>query len=314
MALWPGLGSSSQGSELERMFIDQMAGMGDFITNQPGTLAWVEGLVCARMLNAAINFVRLVTSQLDPANATIFLSRWQEIYLCFLNRTNTETYIQQLNLETNTLPSINNITLYITEQLQGTFLDLQFIPIFASPWATRAPPPPGTLFNSPISYILVHVWQLRDNNDNLLMPTNYFMSVINTYQNVTSSWIPENSALENVIFTNAGGDGYGNMNLDDGYNVPVTGILGGTTLTSTLSSANSTFDRDFEAVISGQVPFQPIEIVDDLNVVHTYYVNHVNSNTQVVLTMPLVNAITARTYRTYGFLCNISGAGYTACN
>jgi hypothetical protein len=314
MPISPGLGSAQQGSELNYFLNTQLAGMGDYITQDQGTMAWCEALVIARMLNAAINFTRLIAAQLDPADASIFLQRWQNIFVAQIQ--DPIQYIQQIELETNTPPNETNIQSYI-QSVNPDFLTLEWIPLQNSTFASFGPPADGYIFSSVVSTVLVHQWQPRDYNDNYIQSYSLFQEYTNNWQLIVKNWVPANVDIFGCTFTNTGGDGYAALDgysFQDGYNNPVTGTIGSAILTSVLPSAHSTFEIDFKSVYNGKLTGQPFDIVDDNNNIHTLYVASVQSSTQLTLTQPLITSITGRTYRTLGISLGISGLGQSVFN
>jgi hypothetical protein len=311
MPLFPGFGSAQQGSELQYLLDTQMSGMGDYITQEQGSMAWCEALVLARALNAALNFTRLMAQQLDPAEASVFLQRWQNIYVAQV--ADPVAYIQQIELETNTPPNLTNIINYI-QDVNPDYLTAEWIPLQNPTYTSFGPPADGYTFSSVVSTILIHQWRPRDKNDNYLQGYPLFQDFINGWQLVARNWAPANVSLFGCVFTNAGGDGNGNADFQDGYNNPITGTVGQAIVNSTLSSSDSTFEVDFRLVYEDVLTGQPIEIVDDNNNVHTLYVASVQSATQLTLTAPLTTAITARTYRTLGIALGISGLGISVFN
>ena len=281
------------------------------LPKEQGTMAWVEALVFARLLNGLLNYVRLMAAQLDPAEASVFLQRWQNIYVAHV--ADPKTYIEQIELETNTPPNLANIINFI-KAVNPDFLTAEWIPLQNPTFASFAPPADGYTFSSVVSTILIHQWWPRDLNDHYLQSYSQFQQYTNTWQLVIKNWVPANTELFGCVFTNAGGDGAGNITFQDGYNNPVSGTIGSATLTSTLSAADSTFLTDFKSVYNGELTGQPIEIVDDTNTVNTFYVASVQSATQLTLTKPLLQTITGRTYRTLGIVLSISGLGVSVFN
>lgn len=311
---WPGLGSNFSGSELESLINDFTSGMGDFVTAEVGSLAWCEAYVCARLIQFTLEFSRLMAEQLEPNESTIYLPRWQQIYLNFSNPQDFRNYVAQIQKQINTIPNLNNIYQFLATQLGSVFQGLEWIPLQIPTYATFSPPTTTQPYNSVVSRVLVHCYQLRDNNDNLLISNAAFDKIINSYQQITQDWIPINATLSNVVLGNAGGNGNGNAVPYGGFNVPINITSGSSIVTSTLSSANSTFETDFIHVFNGPMTYQPLEVVDDNNQVHTVYVASVQSNTQLTLTQAATFNATARTYRTYGFRCNITPTNITAVN
>jgi hypothetical protein len=314
---FPSDGAGSQGSELDLILQDVLSGMGNFVAQNQGSLAWCEAYAKARMFDAALSTVRLLAQQSEPAMANISLPMWRDIFLNAPSGDDTTLlqFIQQLTLQVGTPPTLSNVKNFLQGQLGKVFLTLEWIPLQNATFATFAPPATNQLWSSPVSNIMVHCWQPRDNEDNILLPQGVWVPTLNSWQNLVQNWVPANCFVYNVVPSNAGGDGYGNSNLYDGYNNPVTIVAGSQTVNSTLSSANSTFETDFRSVYTNLMTGQLLEIVDDNNQVQTYYVESVQSNTQLTLTTPAVSNCTARTYRTFGYRVGITPLGPQAvCN
>jgi hypothetical protein len=312
--VFPEAGSGSQGSELDLLTQDMVSGMGDFIASNVGSLAWCEAYAIARMLDAGLSFVRLLGAQAEPALASIYLNpMYRNI---FINAPAGDDYqllqfIQQLTLQTGTPPTYTHVLIFLQNQLGQVFLTLEWIPLQKVPYATFGPPATG-FWNSPVSNIMVHCWQPRDKNDNILLPYSVWIPTLNSWQNLVQNWVPANCFIYNVVPSNAGGDGTSTNTFQDGYNNPVNVVSGSKIVNSTLASPHSTFETDFISVFTDVLVGQIFEIVDDNNVVQTYYVESVQSNTQLTLLTPAISNCTARTYRTFGFRCNLTQLGPTA--
>jgi hypothetical protein len=117
--------------------------------------------------------------------------------------------------------------------------------------------------------------------------------------------------LTNRGFQDGYANNYNGLNYNnylDGYNV-VSGTAGGTTITGTGTAFKTYPDGsigDFQGAVA-QGFFPPIQVVDDAGTLQTYYVSAVASNTSLTITVPIVNNITNRTYRTIGFVLDTDG-------
>lgn len=321
MPLVPAFGTSMLNSDVALMLQDQLAGMGDFLTTDVGTLNWIEAYTNARALATALQFLKLMANQLSPDNATIFLSRWAQIYntLGLADPAAIEEIIETKQAEFGQPPTLTNIDTLLTEFLGNIFIDVEVAPEL-QPLATTNPAlqvtQQGNPYKTPLYNTLVYVWQPRDGYDNLLTPTNIFNATVESWRGIMEAWNPSYITFITMNLTNRGfQDGYGNNynglnfnNYLDGYNV-VSGSAGSTTINGTDTAFFLYPDNqpgDFQgAVAEGFNP--PLQVVDDLGVLQTYFVLSVQSNTQLTLTTPLINNITNRTYRTLGFILDTSG-------
>ena len=165
----------------------------------------------------------------------------------------------------------------------------------------------GHAYASPLSTVMVYVWQPRDNQDNLLMPDNVFNGIVDSYHTVISGWNPAYASFETMNLIYAGNNQ--DYSYADGYNV-IDGYAGSTAITG----VNTVFKLygnghpgDFiQAVNEGFYP--PLQVVDDLGQLHTYYVASVTDNTHLTLTTPVINNITLRSFRCLGILTDFPGA------
>lgn len=317
----PAFGTSIQHSDLAFLLQDQLNGMGDYLTQEVGSLNWIESLIWARALNACKQYITLLANQLSPASASIFLERWAAIYnaLGLNNPVSIQQYIELKQSQFGTPPILSNINSFFQQQLGEIFIELQWTPEL-QPLATTDPinqiSVDGYAYSAPLCNVLVYVWQPRDNQDNLLVPNSLFNTTVESYHQIIESWNPAYISFITMNLQNRGnqdgyGGGYNGLNYNnylDGYNV-----VSGTTGTTTISGTNTTFlsypggePGDFiEAVSEGYFP--PIQIVDDSNQLHTYYVSRVLSNNILTITTPLKNNITNRTYRCLGLVLDTPG-------
>jgi hypothetical protein len=317
----PAFGTSIQTSDLNFLLTDSLNSMGDYLTQEVGSLNWIECMTNARALATAKQFVTLLANQLSPNSASIFLNRWAAIY----NTTGLssvpaiESYIEQKQAQFGTPPSLSNLNEYFQDTLGEIFINLQVAPEL-QPHATTDPAvqivQDGLAYNAPLTTVFVYVWQPRDNQDNLLMPNNQFNSIVESYHQFIEQWNPAYIVFKTMNLTNRGfQDGYGNgynglsyNNYLDGYNV-ISGTSGSATITG-VGTAFKLYPNgqigDFK--ISLDCGFNPpIQVVDDSGVLQTYYVESVSSNTGLTLTTNLINNITSRTYRCLGQVLDTVG-------
>lgn len=316
----PAFGTSLQNSDIALMLQDQLAGMGDFLTTDVGSLNWIEAYTNARCLAAALNFIRLMANQLQPSSSSVFLNRWAAIYntLGAFSVDDIEDNIEIKQGEFGTPPTLSNIDTLLNNLLGNIFIDVETVPELQF-LATTDPINQviigGNPYKTPLYNTLVYVWQPRDNKDNILLPDNIFSTTVESWRQIMEAWNPSYITFITMNLTNRGfEDGYGNNynglnfnNYLDGYNV-ITATAGSTTITGT-GTAFSLYPNgqpgDFSgAVNEGFIP--PLQVVDDSGVLQTYFVSAVGSNTSLTITTPVINNITARTYRTLGFILDTS--------
>lgn len=318
----PPFGSSIIQSDVSYFLQDQLAGMGDWLTQEVGSLNWIECYADARALAVAKQYVTLLSNQLSPASASIFLNRYALIYniLGLSDRESIKNYVELKQSEFGTPPTLNNIDQYLMDQLGDIFIELQWTPELQQ-FATNDPIQQieidGYSYQAPLSNVMVYVWQPRNNQDNLLMPSPIFNSTVESYRGIMETWNPSYITFITMNLTNRGfQDGYANNynglnfnNYIDGYNV-ISGSQGSTTITGTGTAFKTYPDAspgDFaQAVAEGFFP--PIQVVDDAGELQTYYVSAVASNISLTITVPLDNNITNRTYRCLGFILDTDPA------
>lgn len=317
----PAFGTAMQQSDIAFLLQDQLNGMGDFMTQEVGSLNWCEAMTNARALQVAKQFITLFANQLSPNSATVFLNRWAQIYntLGLSSPAAIENYVELKQSEFGTPPILHNLNNYMIDTLGPLFIDLEWTPEL-QPLATTNPTVQigidGYPYVAPLNNVMVYVWQPRNNQDALLVPNSIFGTTVESYRQVMEQWNPSYIRFITMNLTNRGfEDGYANNynglnfnNYLDGYNV-VSGTAGSYTITGVgtafLLYPDSQIGDFAGAVNEGYNP--PIQVVDDGYALQTYYVASVQSNTQLTLTTPLVNNITNRTYRTLGFILDTNG-------
>lgn len=305
-----GFGTSNGHGEIANFLQDCLAGMGDYLTKDVGTLAWCEANAYARLFQTAAQFIRLMNDQVNPATSSIYLDQWKTIYqVASFNDMDASNYIQLIQSLVGTPPTISNIQRLLSYMLGNIFIDVEWAPEL-QPTATGVG---GNLPNasngyqyvSPLSTMYVRVWQPRDNQENILVPDAAYLPLVDTYQSILKLWLPTNYATRTYELRNFGNaTGCAAVNILtpqqcflDGYNV-ISGSAGGTTITG----INTTFQTDFYGFHHNYYP--PLEVVDDTGALHTYYVANVSSPTSLTIASPLINAITSRSYRTLGVICD----------
>jgi hypothetical protein len=318
----PSFGSQIQFGQLQLLLQDQLAAMGDYLTTDVGSLNWIEAMTNARALTTAYQLISLLSSQLTPQTSSVFLNRWAAIYnIAGLNNPQAiEQFIELKQAQFGTPPLTSNVNTYLTNTLGNLFIDVEVAPEL-QPFASTGPVTAidnadGYYYTTPLSRIFVYLWQLRDNKDNLLIPTNAFNLIANSWLQYMEEWCPAGYEFIPLNLTNRGfqdgyADGYNGTNFNnylDGYNI-VSGTSGDNHLVG-IGTAFLTYpdgsDGDFVRAVSEGF-FPPIQIVDDNNQLQTYFVLSVQNNTHLTLTTNLINNITHRTYRTLGCVLDTPG-------
>jgi hypothetical protein len=308
--LLPSFGTSGLTADIALLLQDCLNGMGDYFTQEVGSLNWCEAMANARAFAVAKNFITLMANQLSPGSSSVYLDEWAQIYntLGLADPIAIKEYIELKQSEFGTPPTLNNITSYLQNQLGEIFINIQWAPEL-QPLATTNPQPGATQIVTPLSKVYVYVWQPRDNEDNLLMPNSIFEPLVESYRQIVQAWNPAYISFITLNLTNRGfQDGYANdynglnyNNYLDGYNV-VSGTAGSSVLTGTgtafISYPDGQMGDFIQAVNEGYNP--PIQIVDDNGVLQTYFVLSLQNNHHMILTSPLNNNITSRTYRCLG--------------
>ena len=314
-------GQSVQQSDLNFALQDQLSGMGDYLDTDVGSLNWIECYVMARANTAMKQFLTLMSNQLTPASASVFMDRWSAIYsVGNLNLNDAKKLITLKQSEFGSNPTATNLTGLLSSMLGNIFIDVEVAPELIGT-ATNDPVNQivlnGGAYQTPLATNFLYIWQPRDNADNNLMTNQQFQSLSESYKQIVKAWNPVYVSMQTLNLQNRGfQDGYGNNyngtnfnNYLDGYNV-VSSVAGSTSITG-VGTAFKTYpdgsSGDFQtAVTNGYYP--PIQIVDDAGVLQTYYVSSVASNTSLTVTQPIVNNITSRTYRALGICLDSDGA------
>ena len=312
----PAFGTSLQSSDVAFLLQDMLNGMGDFMTQEIGSLNWCEAFTNARALAAAKQYAQLLANQLSPNSSSVYLNRWAQMYntLGLSNPQAIENFIEIKQALFGTPPTLSNIDSFMNYQLGQMFINIQWAPelqILATTDPLVQITEDGYAYRAPLCDVYVYVWQPRDNQDNLLMPTNFYNANVESYRQIMEPWNPSYITFITYNLNNRGfQDGYGNgynglnyNNYQDGYNV-VSGTAGSTSIVGTGTAFQLYPNGSPGDFIYGveESYYPPIQIVDDNNVLQTYYVESVTDNTHLTITTPLINNITNRTYRTIGFV------------
>src|SRR5580698_303248 len=277
MPIIPAFGTSIQSSDINFLLTDQLNGMGDFLTQEVGSLNWCEAYTNARSLAVDKQFITLMSNQLSPNSSSIYLNRWAQIYntLGLSSQTAIEDYIETKQAQFGTPPNLNNIISFLQDMLGSIFIDVEVAPELQQ-FATTDPQTQiitdKLSYSSPLSKMYVYVWQPRDNQDNLLMTNAQFNPTVNSYLALMESWNPAYIQFITMNLTNRGfQDGYGNNynglsfnNYQDGYNV-VSGSANSTTITG-VGTAFKLYpngqEGDFKLALDGGFN-PPLQVVDD---------------------------------------------------
>ena len=322
MPIVPSFGTSIKNSDVSFLLQDQLSAMGDFLTQEVGSLNWCEAYTNARSLAYDKQFITLMANQLSPNSASIFLNRWAQIYNTtgLADPKSIEDYIETKQVQFGTPPTLNNLKTYFQKALGEVFIDLEWAPElqqFATTDGYQQIEVDGYAYNAPLNKVYVYLWQPRDNQDNLLMTNAQFNSISESYHSIIEGWNPSYITFQTLNLTNRGnqdgyGGGYNGMSYNnylDGYNV-VSAVAGGNTITGInttfLSYPGNVIPGDFEESIAGGFN-PPIQIVDDAGEMHTYYISQVISNALMTTTTLIINNITNRTYRCLGCVLDTSG-------
>lgn len=316
----PAFGTTNNWSSRAVFQKDSVSGMGDYLTTEIGSLAWIEATVVATLFDTAFGLLKLMANQIQPAASSAYLSRWADIYnIQGLSSTSLiRTKLQEIQFLTGTPPTLSNVRDFLKELLGSCFLGVQWAPenqYLASNELDQLFI--RQQFQMPLSEFLIYVWQPRDNQDNILMPNNVFNEIVESYRTLLENWSPHFAEIVTMNLINRGnqdgyGGGYNGMNYNnylDGYNV-----ITGTTGSNIVHGRFTTFTKDFFPAINAFLfpksadVSPPLQIVDDNNNIQTYYVKSVQSDTQLTLTTPMVSNVFRRTYRTLGIPFDTIGA------
>lgn len=283
----------------ELLLNDLLAGMGDGITQEEGSLAWIEAFTISRMLAGLFNFIQLLSNQLTPNNVSIYADRWAAIYglgvlgngILPTNLAYIQQYMALKEAVFGTPPNLSATIEYIAAVIGNIFIDIEWSPEIQY-LATRAPLTGDEVWFSPLSVMFVRIWQPRDNEDNLLMPDNVFITLHNQYKAFVQQWQPAYIGVRNKWLQYPGNDGYGSYEAG-------TNVVSGTAGSSTLLGIDTAFESDL-ADVNALGYEMPVEVVDDNGDLQTYLVKTVNSDTSLTLVSPIINNITNRRVRLLG--------------
>jgi hypothetical protein len=302
-------GRNSQWTPKNILLRDNLSGMGDYITDEVGSLNWIICNTNAQMDASAFNLVQLLSEQVNASTSSVYLPEWAQVYN-LQGLSSTQAILEQIQLIqsiTGTPPTLANVRSFLQAFLGQIFIDVQWAP---ENQQNATIDPITDLFidnlpyEQPLANLLVYVWQPRDNQDNLLMPTPVFNSLLETYRPILQNWLPAFTQIETMNLVNLGNQ--------QGYNFPsyIITFAGQTAVVGN----NTTFTQDFFPQSgSTSVPFSinrnpPIQVVDANNVLQTYYVASVVNDGALHLTAPAVsNTNGFTTYRTLGFVTDTPG-------
>jgi hypothetical protein len=311
-------GTSEKLSELHLLLKDNLDSMGSAITKSHGTLAWCESMAIAKCQMASLNYLRLLSNQLTPSQMSVFARRYADIFALPAHGTNPipsnlSSLQEQISLEYalfGTPNSLSNVQTYIEGVLGSIYIDLEFAPEIQNLASGNSQPLGGDNFwFSPLSNIYVREWQPRDNKDNLLMPTNTFLTTCDAYKQFVKEWLPAYAGLMNMQLIYPGNDGYGidsygvntlpsaiDPTVQYGSQNTISAVAGGNTI---FGNGGCTFTKDFPTTFLYGWP-APIEVVDDNNLIQTYIVTNIVNDNQIDIQGTIINNITARSYRLLG--------------
>lgn len=312
-------GEEETNSELALLLADNLASMGSAITQDQGTLAWSEAYAIALTQQASLDFIRLISNQLDPMTMSVYARRYAAIYNLPATGNNAipdnlaqlQVAIGLKNALFGTPNTFTNVYQYIKGVLGEIFIDLESIHEIQNLAFGNAPPrKPTNFWFSPLSILLVREWQPRDNQDNLLMPTNVYLQTVDLYKNFVQNWLPAYSAPRNMELLYVGNDGYGitsgDVNQFPTPTVPTTQYGSENTIFASVGNTyiqgndGCNFIADFQgAILNGWQ--MPIEVVADDNKLYTYHVlAQAMSTNYVNIVEEIEVSITNRSYRLLG--------------
>ena len=317
----PPFGTNGSWNSTGILLRDALNGMGDFMTQEVGSLSWIEAKVMSQLCDTAFNFLDLMSNQIQPASASIYLPRWAQIYNLqgLSNTVAIQQQIQLIQSLTGTPPSLSEVRMLLSSVLGSCYIDTQWVPENQGN-ATIDPYTDLVVdklqYQMPLANFFVYIWQPRDNQDNLLMSNAQFTQVIQSYQTLLNTWLPHFTQVITMNLVNRGNnDGYGTGQYGFNYNnyQDVFNVINCSAGTNVITGTNTTFTQDFFPQPGSSVlPYSimrtpPIQIVDDTGQLQTYYVETVNSDTSMTLTTNVFNSITNRTFRGLGCVTDTPG-------
>lgn len=313
--------------EFDALFNDVLSGAGDFVASTSPSLRWGECYAIATSLYQTLINIRSYAAQIDPAQADIFLYRWQNIYQNAPNQTieGLQTFIQALELQVGTPATLQNVQNVLDNILDGYFIGFEWIPLNNATWSTFAPPSTGNQVNSILSNIILHCSVPRVWEDAPTVPLQNVVQALSTWQPYIQNWVPTATNVNAVIPSFSGAQwGGGQANVNDGYCDIIVITPGSTQVRSTLpygtSYGCSNFGLDFPGVVDNALTSPPngqlFEYVNLFGEIITNYVVAVNVplNT-LTLARPAptdVGFYFTTTYRSYGFVAGVTPLGPTS--
>jgi hypothetical protein len=305
-------GTSVDNGELALILADCLNGMGDYVTEDIGSIAWCEAYTYARIFHTALQFIKLMSNQLNPNTASIFIDQWKSIYnFSAQDDASAQTAMALTQSTVGTPPSNANVKAYLSYALGNIFVDVGWAPELqytATGLGGVVPPASATnyAYVCPLATYYIRVWQPRDNADNKLISDVQFNSVVESYKPFLQKWLPTHFKTQTYQLVNfgnvAGSYAMGYLTARDCY-INSYNVVSGSAGTQIINGLFTTFLSDFAK--PGYHP--PIEVVDDNGVLQTYYIQSVISNTSLSITTPLINNITLRSYRTLGIIADLPG-------
>jgi hypothetical protein len=327
----PKFGSALQSSDEWFLLQENISAMGSSFSGNVGSLMWCEAFSLAITTAKALDVIRLLSNQLNPFTLSVYGQRYANIFQLPLqgngqipsNLQSIRQTVSMLDARFGTIPNTSNFIGYLTGALglqsqnyvdgyappnlsAGIFIDLEdaheLQPLATGGTDGYAPGTVGQLYFAPLAQVFVRIWQNRDKNDNLLISQSAFDTAFSNCRAFAEDWMPSNIALVPMQL------------IYDGYNTTSGTIptVSGTAGTTFIVGTNSKFTQTFS---NASIYPMPMEVVDDDNILNTYIISEVVSDTVLTLTSNIHNTITNRTFRCLGVQADTIGvADWALCN
>lgn len=289
---------NSNRSDLKQIADSLLQQRGDAVTKDVGSVVWIEVQAHARAIYSIWCVNQKLANQFDPNKMSDFLTRWETILQ--LSPLPTDTLTQRRGriaakfLALNKLPNTSQVHDLLAAGLPDTFLDvinvacgdaISFYPggshIVGGSQAGNGP------WYSTTASIFVETTQptyLADGD---------FQNQVNQVSSILGQYLPAWTDF----------DWFASSFRDDGHADGYTGTLTASAGSFTLTGTNTAWNTPINALDNTYniEPGSILECFDDTGAWQRMTVASVVSDTSILLTEPVPNSITAKTYVIEGF-------------
>lgn len=299
MAILPLRAGNSNRDDLQQIAKSLLAQRGDAITNDVGSVIWIETQAWARAIYHIWAVNQKLSYQFDPNKMTDFLSRWETIMgLAALPTDSLQDRQQRIAARfaiINKTPDTQNVTDLLKAALGVTFLLL----INNNPSTAYAQFPGGSAITGGITNVVNGDWYstIQELFVEVIHPisftNNQFYNTVNQIFPLLNKYLPAYDSFD-WFWDSFSDDGNGTAT-NRGL---LTVSVGSANLTGTLTTWNTLINADGTYNVE---PGSILECYDDVGNWQRLTVLTVNSDTSITLTAPVTNNITNKPYVIQGF-------------